>query len=169
MSSDDPESAPLLADLEREIRRFGIQSALLGDAIADRLGMAATDLRCLCLIEKNECVTAGEVAERTGLTTGAVTGLIDRLERAGFVERTRDPLDRRRVIIRLTQQVDRRLDPVFATIRGQMSELWAGLAPAQIDLLREFFRRSHGVLHAQQVRMRAMADKDPVGAAPPKA
>ena len=80
-------------------RSVGNASAMLNHAVAERLGLDPTAWECLTLLFEQGPVTAGRLAELTGLTTGAVTGLVDRLEGAGYVRRERDPKDRRRVIV----------------------------------------------------------------------
>src|SRR5690349_3034857 len=89
----------LLAGLGHEFRQLATATVLFHQAIADRLGMHVTDHRCLDILLRSGSITAGELAQRTGLTTGAITGVIDRLEKAGFVQRAKDPADRRRVVI----------------------------------------------------------------------
>src|SRR5690349_6043779 len=100
MSRDQNKRAQLMADLDLTMRKIGAQSMLLGQAVADRVGMNAGDLDCLDMLSWQGPLTAGQLSEMTGLTTGAITGVIDRLERAGYVRRESDPNDRRRVIIR---------------------------------------------------------------------
>src|SRR5919109_4685045 len=90
--------AALLAALEREMRRMSGQSVLFSHAVAERVGMHPTDLECLGFLADEGPLPAGRLAELTGLTTGAVTRMVDRLERAGYVRREADPRDRRRVI-----------------------------------------------------------------------
>ncbi len=80
--------------LNRLTRDLSTETILLHQAIADRLGLNPTDHKCLSLLlDAGEPITAGELAVRTGLTTGAITGIVDRLERARFVRRERDPND----------------------------------------------------------------------------
>src|SRR4029450_798853 len=79
------------------MRRSSAAGVLHGQAIARKVGINSSDLECLALILLNGPSTAGEIARRPGLTSGAVTGLIDRLERLGLVERTADANDRRKV------------------------------------------------------------------------
>ena len=74
---------------------------LVGQAAADRIGINATDLNCLNILSFSGQLTAGELARATGLTTASITGVIDRLEEAGFVRRERDTRDRRRVVVHL--------------------------------------------------------------------
>src|SRR5262245_33252986 len=87
---------------------------LFHEAVAARLGLSAADHRALGLISRSGAVTAGELAQRTGLSPGAVTGLVDRLEQGGHVRRTRDPADRRRVLV----------EPVSAPGRPDLSGIF---------------------------------------------
>src|ERR1700749_2956062 len=78
------------------VRRAGSVLQLLGAAAADKIGINVTDLNCLNILALGGHLTAGELAKQTGLTTASITGVLDRLEEAGFVRRERDPGDRRR-------------------------------------------------------------------------
>ncbi|GEJ98558.1 MarR family transcriptional regulator [Streptomyces sp. NPDC003388] len=90
----------LLAELSVVSRRYMASYALFNQAVADRIGLHPTDLQCLNLLTLEEApVTTGRIAELTGLTTGSATRLVDRLERAGYVVRRRDEVDRRRVLV----------------------------------------------------------------------
>jgi hypothetical protein len=81
------------------------QTIFLHQVIAQTVGLNATDTKCLDLILRSpgETLTAGQLAAMTGLTTGAITHIIDRLEKRGFAERHRDPTDRRKVNLRVVQ------------------------------------------------------------------
>src|SRR5215510_11464884 len=97
--------APGRADLElafaTAMRRTGSLMQLMGMAAADRIGINATDLNCLNILSFSGRMTAGELARATGLTTASITGVVDRLEEAGYVTRERDPRDRRRVVVQV--------------------------------------------------------------------
>jgi DNA-binding MarR family transcriptional regulator len=93
--------ARLLAELEVQGRRTGSVGTLHGKAIADRAGLHGTDFECLDVLDWTGPITAGELARRVGITSGAVTGVIDRLERGGWVRRVADRSDRRRVIVEM--------------------------------------------------------------------
>lgn len=80
-------------------RRLGVHAALFTQAVADRIGLASTDVECLEILVEAGRLSAGELASATGLTSGAATRMLDRLEQAGFVRRTADPADRRRVFV----------------------------------------------------------------------
>jgi DNA-binding MarR family transcriptional regulator len=90
----------LVAALNHAMRDASGQGVLYSQAVAERLGINSTDLECLDIIVMRGPVTAGELARATGLTTGAITGVIDRLDRAGFAKREHDAADRRKVLVR---------------------------------------------------------------------
>lgn len=99
------------------VRRAGSVMQLLGAASAERIGINVTDLNCLNILALGGRMTAGDLARQTGLTTASITGVLDRLEEAGFVRRERDPDDRRRVIVRLDAARGMRdVAPVFAPV-----------------------------------------------------
>src|SRR5215213_10710033 len=87
--------------------RLSTATVLFHAAIADRLGIGATDVKCYSILRQTGPITAGDLAERTSLTTGAITGVIDRLERAELVRRARDPQDRRRIVLELVHDPER--------------------------------------------------------------
>ena len=93
-ASDQAISA-IVADLQTFAARLVVHRL----SAAETLGLSPTDLGCMCLLQLHGAVTPGWLADRIGLSTGAVTGMLDRLERAGYVTRAQDPVDRRRVII----------------------------------------------------------------------
>src|SRR5271169_2979874 len=96
-----PERAALAMAFIAAIRKTGSLMHLMSQAAADRVGVNATDLNCLNILSFSGQLTAGELARATGLTTASITGVIDRLEEAGFVRRERDTKDRRRVVVHL--------------------------------------------------------------------
>ena len=99
MSSGDAASAAM-SEIAGDLKTFAARVILHGLRASDALSLAPTDLVCMCLLQLNGPATPGWLAEMTGLTTGAITGMIDRLERAGYVHREPDPEDRRRVIVK---------------------------------------------------------------------
>src|SRR3954466_8816775 len=91
--------AALLQELEEAMRRSSAQGVLFGQTVANVAGISGSDLECLDFLNLEGRVTAGGLPEVTGLTTGAITGGVDRLEKPGFVRRDRDAADRRKVFI----------------------------------------------------------------------
>src|SRR5450759_256907 len=108
--SGRPERAQLAAAFGAAIRRTGSLMNLVGQAAADRIGINATDLNCLNILSFSGRRTAGELARANGMTTASITGVVDRLEAAGYVRRERDARDRRRVVVHL--MLDRALRDV---------------------------------------------------------
>ena len=131
---------------------------LFHQAVADRLGLSVSDLRCLRILLKPGVHSAGEIGERTGLTTGAVTRMIDRLEQAGYVRRRDDRQDRRRVYV---DPVSERLDEVTALYHGLAAGWEDALADrnsAELESLILILHRMGEVTRQEIDRMRS----DPV-------
>src|ERR671939_1160989 len=89
----------IIQSIVNKFREMSMETILFHQAVADVLGLHITDHKCLDLIHRFGAMPAGRLGELTGLTTGAVTGIIDRLEEAGYARRTNDPKDRRRTIV----------------------------------------------------------------------
>ena len=143
MSRDSQNRAELLATLNDEFRQLSTATILFHQAIADRLGMNVTDHKCAEILLRNGPITAGELAQHTGLTTGAITGVIDRLEKAGFARRTKDPKDRRRVIIEpILKQIERAIGPLFESMAQSATELCASYSTEELTVIRDFTVRS---------------------------
>lgn len=131
------------------------QSVLFSHAVAERLGMHPTDLETLGFLYDEGPVPAGRLAELTGLTTGAVTRMIDRLERAGYVRREPDPHDRRRVIVRPLSEQRSKLGPLFEGMRRAMEELCARYSDEQLALILDFVSRADAAGQDQITRLQA--------------
>ena len=110
----------LIEALIREFRTSGNQDDAFDSLAAERLGVSETDLRCLNIVENNGGISAGELAAQAGLTAGAVTGVIDRLEKVGYARRLPDPADRRRVRVEVTPAFYRSADQIW----GPMAAEW---------------------------------------------
>ena len=118
------------------------QSVLIGQAVSERFGLSSSDLECLDLALLSGGATAGEFAKVTGLTTGAITGVIDRLERAGYVRREKDPADRRKVIVRARPAMTRRIAPLYDSLQREMTALWSQYDDQQLTLILDFLIKS---------------------------
>jgi DNA-binding MarR family transcriptional regulator len=147
----------LIAEVAREVRAFQTAVDAVDEAVADHLEINRTDLRCLDLLGQHGAMTAGELAEASRLTTGAVTRLLDRLERAGYARRVRDPGDRRRVLVELTELANRRAAEVYGPI-GEAGQTGLERYTAdQLTLLRDFLRRGRARYEERVDRIRAPA------------
>jgi len=106
------------------------------------MGVNSTDLECLDLILMNGPSTAGEIARHTGLTSGAVTGLIDRLERLELVERIADPNDRRKVRVQVRPEKIAPIGALYAPLEKSMQALLAGYSRDELKILLDFSERA---------------------------
>jgi DNA-binding MarR family transcriptional regulator len=133
------------------------------EAVADRLGINATDLRCLRLAAGEPGLTPTRLAELAGLTTGAITGVLDRLERAGFVRREGDPGDRRRLRVQLVPdrlaELGQYYEPLIASSRDLAAD-WDPAARARLGAYLDAFAET---LHEQAGRLRVAARGGLVG------
>jgi predicted ArsR family transcriptional regulator len=155
-----PERADIVAKLERSLRETSGQSVLFSQAVADRAGMNPTDLETLEMLTRHGAMTAGRLAELTGLTTGAITGLIDRLERRGYARRERHPTDRRSVIIQpCIENAVRDLGPSYATMSRAMTDLIDRYSDDELAIIADFMTRAAAVTVEQIARLRAESSK----------
>jgi DNA-binding MarR family transcriptional regulator len=145
----------LLELFNEELRNFSTETIMFHQNVAERLGLNSTDHKCLDIILQNYPMTAGKLAEMTGFTTGTVTGVIDRLEKASYVYRDKDPNDRRRVIINVhLQKVEKEIRPLFASFSQSMRELFEKYNEQEIKFLFEFVARSRAILHEESKKVR---------------
>ncbi|MFE9454329.1 MarR family winged helix-turn-helix transcriptional regulator [Streptomyces sp. NPDC006739] len=147
--------ARLLAELSTVSRRYMASYALFNQAVADRLGLHPTDLQCLNLLTlEAEPVTTGRVAELTGLTTGSATRLVDRLERAGYVERRRDAADRRRVLVATVPERIAEFGRLWEGLAGDWSTLFDDLDDTELATVVGHMRRTVEFTGRQVARLR---------------
>ena len=146
----------VLEELARELRQFTGLGVSFFRAAAARIGMTVTDMQVMDLLETSGPTTAGQLADLTGLTTGAITGMLNRLEETGLVRRERDPDDGRRVIVRLEKGKDERhkIDHIFASLGKAWNELASDYDDKQLAFLLEFLKRSNAMSRKEIVRLR---------------
>lgn len=162
MARLEPDETAAVAALDREFRRLRVQMGFFEQAVAERLGMNRTDLHVITLLHDAGSMTAGEIAQATNLTTGAVTAVIDRLEKSGWARRERDPGDRRRVVVKLAAERRRQIAQVFLPMLRRSAEVYAELSPADRTVLLAFLRKAYPLLHRETAKLRAK----PEGAEP---
>jgi DNA-binding MarR family transcriptional regulator len=136
----------------REASGLGV---VFSSVVADHLGISSRDLECLDMIVLKGRVTAGELAAAIGLTTGAITGLIDRLEKACFACRERDERDRRKVFVRALPRVETDIMPLYASLQSRMHALMDELSDQDIDRLLAFFSASRDALLSEIAAMKS--------------
>ncbi|MEU8914688.1 MarR family transcriptional regulator [Streptomyces nigrescens] len=130
---------------------------LHGMAGAEAVGLTASEWYALSQIALEGALTSGELSARTGLTTGATTRLIDRLERAGFVRRAADPADRRKVVIEPVTDSPDRIEDVVGPARRQIAEVLARYTPDQRAVLFDYFTHAAPAFRAATEELREAA------------
>lgn len=146
----------LLRELGIESRRSGAENLFFLQAVAERSGMGLTDLQCITILTETGPITAGRLAEEMGLTTGAITGVVNRMERAGYVRREKDPDDGRRVVIRpVTEELERAGANLFGSTARELGALLAEYGDRDLAVLLDFTRRTNAMTERASARVRA--------------
>ena len=148
--------AKLLAELAQEFRRLSALGAAFFRAAAVRTGMTVTDLQVIDILDSSDPLTAGQLADLTGLTTGAITGMLNRLEQAGLVRRERDPNDGRRIIVRLAADNDamRAVRAMLESAGQTWEEVAADYDEERIAILLNFLKRGNALAQQEIVQLR---------------
>ncbi len=124
-------------------RRNSTATVLFHHAVAERLGLGPSDHKCLDLVGERGPMTSAELASLTGLSTGAITGVVGRLLRAGFLAREPDPYDGRKQILSITRQANDRMGQVFDGLADATADaLTHGFNEDQLATIAEFLRRA---------------------------
>ncbi|XYH96630.1 MarR family winged helix-turn-helix transcriptional regulator [Sorangium sp. So ce1128] len=129
-------------------------SEMVGAAAADKFGLNRTDARCVAYLMTRGPMTVGELAEASGLTAGALTFVVDRLEQAGYVQRARDPDDRRRVKVEPTDQARQVAEEFWGEISREAEAKLSGYTLEQLRLLIEFVQGQVDLQRRQAARLR---------------
>jgi len=147
-----------MQELENALRRGSAQGAIFGQTVANSVGISGSDLECLDFLNLEGRVTAGRLAEVTGLTTGAITGVVDRLEKAGMVRRERDPDDRRKVFIATVPENVARVGRFYENMQKGMVKLWETYSDAELRLLVGFATKGYETLLAATEELKSMVE-----------
>jgi DNA-binding MarR family transcriptional regulator len=151
----------LVQELEDAMRRSSAQGVLYGQAVADTAGISGSDLECMDFLNLEGRATAGRLAEVTGLTSGAITGVVDRLEKAGYVRRERDEVDRRKVFIVVVPEATARIGQLYVPMQQAMHKVWSRYSDDELRLLLRFATDAYkGVLGATEA-LKGVIDTPP--------
>jgi len=157
-TQEAPAGVPASRELSGAGQALAMAAVALNTATSQAMGLHPSEGLCLWHISESARgapVTAGRLAEATGLTTGAITGIIDRLEAAGLVRRERDEADRRKVFIRPVPERAAAMTELFEPLEDAFDELIETFKPDQRVAILAYLRRSEVILHAQIDRLRA--------------
>ena len=126
------------------------------EAVARKLGMSAPERKTLGILGELRLATPGQLAQATGLTTGAITGIIDRLEKAGYARREPNPNDRRSLLIRALRQEElgQTMGPIFASLTEAMTEMARSYTPEQLEVIARYLADTIAVLKAETLKLK---------------
>ena len=131
-----------------DFREFTFWIVRHQQAIADRLGVHITDFKCLGVLHRKGATTPGALAEEIAVSTAAMTTILDRLEKAGYVRRKRNTNDRRSLTVHATEQSRRRVTRLYKSLEDEAAVLNAGFTQRELNLVRRYLRRATGALQA---------------------
>ena len=145
------------ADLVKQVilaaRQYGISTVLFRNIVGQRLGVNVTDMECLGLVFHKGLATPTELARYTGLSSGATTAMLDRLENSGLIERRPNPDDRRGTIIVLAKAGAERVAPWFASARQAQNEFVSSYSEKELQLILDFFERSTSMWEEERKKL----------------
>lgn len=169
MSSDQLEKQRLLKAVHEAGSGYGARFILVHQAVAERLGLNVIDLRCLRLAREAPEPTAGHLAKITGLTTGTITGVLDRLERARFIRRERDPEDRRKVIVKVLPSGLQKLERIMAPLSEEMNRALEVFTEEELRAAVKFFEVTAAAVsrHVARIHEEMPAKREPSRRPPP--
>src|ERR1700729_3245287 len=150
--------AALLLEVEHAVRRSSAQGVIFGQTVASQAGISGSDLECLDFLNLEGRVTAGRLAEMTGLTTGAITGVVDRLEKAGLARRERDDNDRRKVFIAPVPENIAKVGRFYLHMQQAMLKVWETYSEAELRLLLRFATQGYETMLAATEELKAMME-----------
>jgi DNA-binding MarR family transcriptional regulator len=145
--------------IEMEVRASQNQTDLFDEAAAELMGINRTDQRCIDILDRNGPMTAGDLASASGLTTGAITVVLDRLERSDYARRVRDTGDRRRVLVELTAKARREIERIYGPLGETYATQIEQYTTEQLLVILDYVSRGHEFVDQQLERVRALSTK----------
>ena len=158
------EREEIIQAINDKFTEMSTETILFHQAVADTVGLYITDHQCLHFIYRYGAMPAGRLAELTGLTTGAVTGIIDRLEKAGFVRRANDPKDRRKTIVEpiRNKKLERKIEMIFIPLHERMHKFLSSYSDSELTFLLDAMTKLIKQTHEETKRLRSLKKKCPV-------
>ena len=155
MSRPSGNRSELIQAIQHQARVNSTLTVLFHTAVAERLGLNPSDHKVADILALAEGpLTAGRLAELTGLTTGAITGVLDRLENAGFAVREQDPADRRRIIVRLLPGRIPEVAQLFESIGARLTEVCTKYSAEELSLILDFMVTTADTVKASAEELR---------------
>jgi DNA-binding MarR family transcriptional regulator len=148
----------LVAQVIRGAREYSIGMVSLHQEVGRILGLNVTDMKCLDVMTMQGSATPSQLAEQTGLSSGATTAMIDRLERARLVVRRPHPTDRRGTVLVLTQEAMEKLPSLFESLGAAMQALMADYSQKELVVLADFFAKARVLWQREREKLQVRSD-----------
>jgi len=132
----------LTTSIKESLRELSVQLAQLNRQVGARVELRDGDLECLDMVNRHGAMSPSAPARRAGLHPATMTGVLDRLERGGWISRERDPADRRAVVVRAVRDRNAEMFRLYSGMNSSMDRLCAGYSDAQLQLLADFLSRT---------------------------
>lgn len=151
MNKKDLEDKAILAG-----REYGINTVLFRHAIGSRIGLNVTDMECLGALFFKGFATPKELSVYTGLSSGATTAMLDRLEKSGLIHRSPNPKDRRGTLITVAEEAKTTVGPLFASVRDAQAKLVAGYNADQLEIIADYLTRSAAMWEQERHKIHSL-------------
>jgi DNA-binding MarR family transcriptional regulator len=152
-----PKRKELLEQLSYQLgRELSARTIMFHSAVAEKMGLSITEHKALDLLSRQGPLTAGQLAQVTGLTTGAITGMVDRLGKAGFVRRVADPNDRRKVKVEAVVEKYEAVAGVFASLGQAMNALLESYDDKELAIIQDFMAKLPELMEEETKKLRAL-------------
>jgi DNA-binding MarR family transcriptional regulator len=146
----------LLEQLSYQLgRELSARTIMFHSAVAEKMGLSITEHKALDRLSRQGPLTAGQLAEVTGLTTGAITGMVDRLEKAGFVKRVADENDRRKIRVEAVFEKYEAMAHVFASLGQAMNALLESYNDKELAVIHDFLTKVPELMDEETKKLRA--------------
>lgn len=141
------------------VRQYGISNVLFRHVIAERLGVNSTDMECLGLLFHKQITTPSELSRHTGLSSGATTAMLDRLERSELIRRQPNPSDRRGTLITIQKEKAASLAPLFTSGRTAQEKLVSNYSEKELVLIADFLTKLVAMLDEEREKLKKIVIK----------
>jgi DNA-binding MarR family transcriptional regulator len=152
----------IIQTINDRFAEMSTETILFHQALADIVGIHITDHRCMYFLHRYGPMPAGRLSELTGLTTAAVTGIIDRLEQAEYARRTNDPKDRRRTIVEpiRNKKLERKLETIFTPLHEKMHKLLSSYSDSELAFLLDVMTKTIELTHVESKKLRQSIQRE---------
>jgi len=151
----------IVQNIVDKFREMSTETVMFHQVLADELGLYISDHKCMDIIHRFGAMPAGRLGEMTGLTTGAITGMVDRLEKAGYLRRTNDPKDRRKTIVEpiRNKKLERKIEMIFMPLHERIHKVLSLYSDSELTFLLDVMSELVKQTREESNRLRSLRKK----------